>query len=425
MSTPAAQSASRPQPDPKPPAASRAAALRLRSGQAIRQAYLKTPLRFEPRSARAGHSGDFVARGIGYAVSLSDGDATVTLGSRERTPVTIAMRLAGRLDSAAIARRQLPGRSNHILGRDRREWRTGVTSFGEVEYRGVYPGIDLLYYGTQQQLEYDFVVRPGASPRDIAFDITGARDVSLDPGGNLVIATDAGVLIHRAPVVYQDEQGVRRSIDGRYTLGGGGRVTFDVGSYDETLPLVIDPVLSYSTFLGGSNEERIHAVAIDPSGSAIVAGETYSSDFPVASALQPQYGNFGDAFVAKLTPAGDGLVFATYIGGSSHDSATGVDEDASGAVYVTGSTFSWNFPTLGGFQNNNRGQADTFVVKLDPGGTLAYATLLGGVLEDYAAGITVDAYGRAHIAGSTSSADFPTVNPVQPSLGGSPVFRTV
>ena len=421
ISTPAAQTTS-------PSSSSRQQTTTPADGRAsaIRQAYLRTPLRFEPRRAGDRQASEFVARGVGYAVSLSGGDAMVTLGARERTPVTIAMRLAGaRGGAAGSGRRELPGRSSRIFGADPRRWERDIRSFGEVEYREVYPGIDLLYYGNQRQLEYDFVVHPGASPREIAFHITGARDLSLDADGNLVMTTEAGALTHRAPVMYQDVEGSRRPVQGRYALAHGGRVTFEVGAYDTALPLVIDPVLSYATYLGGSNEERVHAVAVDSAGNAVVAGETYSSDFPVAAAGQPQYRNFGDAFVAKLTPAGDALVFATYIGGSAQDAATGVDVDASGAVYVAGSTFSWDFPTLNGFQSANRGQSDTFVVKLDAGGTLAYATLVGGALEDYAAAISVDADGRAHITGSTASADFPTMNPIQPALGGSPVFRTV
>ena len=388
----------------------------------VKHSYLKTPLRFERRT---GTSGDFIGRGIGYAVSLSNGDAIVTLGRPGEKPETITIRLAGRRRSVeASTERELPGRSNHVIGNDPRQWKTGIPAYARVAYYDVYPGVDLVYYGTQQQLEYDFVVRPGASPADIGFDIAGARTVKLDDEGNLVIETERGSLTHRAPVLYQDVEGTRRAVDGAYAVGADGRVSFTTGPYDPQFPLVIDPVLSYATYLGGSLEERIHGVAIDSSGSIIVAGETYSADFPTANAIQPQIHNLGDAFVAKLTPAGDALVYATYLGGSHQDSAVAVDVDGSGATYVTGSTFSWDFPTLNGFQTANSGQADTFVLKLNPGGELVYSTFLGGMLEDYATAIDVDGFGRAHITGSSLSADFPLASPLQSSLGGSPVFRT-
>jgi hypothetical protein len=387
---------------------------------AVQNAYLRTPLRFEP-----GAKDTFAARGIGYAVSLAGGNATLTLRTANADTATLEMRLAGgRANAPASTRRPLTGRSNHLIGSNPALWKTGVQSYGEVRYHDVYPGIDLAYYGNQQQLEYDFIVSPGTSPELIAFEIDGARRVSVDRHGNLQIETDAGTLTHRAPVLYQDVGGTRRAIAGNYVVRDDRHVAFEVGPYDSRHTLVIDPVLSYATYLGGASYERLHAVAIDAAGHVVVAGETYSANFPTASALQPQIGGFGDAFIAKLTPAGDSLVFATYLGGIQGDSATGVDIDASSAIYVTGTTFSWNFPTMNGVQPNNNGQSDAFVAKLDAGGNLVYSTLLGGMLEEYATGIAVDAFGRAHIAGSTMSADFPMTSPIQPSLGGSPVFRT-
>jgi hypothetical protein len=388
----------------------------------VKHSYLRTPLRFERRT---GTSGDFIGRGIGYAVSLSNGDAIVTLGRSGEKPETVAIRLAGRRGSVdASTERELPGRSNQLIGNDPRLWKTGIPAYARIVYHDVYPGIDLVYYGTQQQLEYDFVLRPGASPADIAFDIAGARSVKLDDDGNLIIETETGSLTHRAPALYQDVRGTRKPIEGAYGIRTDGRVTFKVGRYDSQLPLVIDPVLSYATYLGGSLEERIHGVAIDPSGSIIVAGETYSANFPNANAAQPQTHGLGDAFVARLTPSGDALVYATYFGGSSHDAASGVDVDASGAAYIAGSTSSWDFPTLNAFQGSNGGQFDTFVVKLDANGAPVYSTLLGGALEDYATAIAVDGVGRAHLTGSTMSGDFPTANALQSSPGGSPAFRT-
>jgi hypothetical protein len=409
----------------RPPQANRRAVPAAADGRrtlAVQNAYLRTPLRFEHDGGAANR---YAARGLGYAVSLAGAKATLTLGSAGAVTTTIEMRLVGG-DASALASpgRPLAGRSSHLIGNDKALWTTDVRSYGEVRYHDVYPGVDLAYYGNQQQLEYDFILRAGASARDILFEIDGARRLSIDGDGNLRIETDGGTLTHRAPVVYQEAAGGRHSIAGRYVVRGERQVAFEIGQYDAQQTLVIDPVLSYATYLGGSREERIHGVAIDGAGNIVVVGETYSQDFPVAGAVAAQNAGFGDAFIAKLTPAGDALVFATYLGGILGDSATGVDVDASGAIYVTGTTFSWNFPTQNAAQPGNSGQADAFVVKLDASGSLVYSTLLGGMLEDYATGIAVDGFGRAHITGSTMSADFPTAHPIQGSLGGAPVFRT-
>jgi hypothetical protein len=421
-STPDALTASRPASEPSRPAAPRPGDSH-GPAVAVQQAYLRTPLRFEPQPGAEGR--DYVARGAGYAVYLSGGNAMLALTAPDSTTVTLSMRLAGgRASAKASPGKPLSGTSNHLIGSDPARWQTGVRSFGEIRYENVYPGIDLVYYGSQRQLEYDFVVQPGATPSNIAFVVEGAQAVDVDAGGNLRIATKAGTLTQRAPVLYQEIAGVRRPVTGGYVVSAGGHVAFAVGSYDASETLVIDPVLSYASYLGGSSEERLNSVAIDAAGNVVVAGTTYSTDFPVAAATQAGNNGSGDAFVAKLTPAGDGLVFATYLGGVLGDSAESVSVAADGAIYVTGSTTSWDFPTLNAFQSENLGQADAFVVKLDAAGALVYSTLLGGILEDYATSIAVDASGRAHIAGSTRSADFPTAGAIQRSLGGSPVFRT-
>jgi hypothetical protein len=400
---------------------------RSRSADAVRSAYLRTPLRFERSRPGERAAADFIARGVGYAVYLSGGDATLVLKSATAPrPDTLTMRLVGRRpDTSATALRELPGRSNHLIGNDPRRWNIGVPSYARVEYRDVYPGVDLVYYGNQRQLEYDFVVAPGAEPSRIALAIDGAKNVTIDHDGNLVVTITGGTLTHRAPILYQETNGTRRSIEGSYLVRPDGHVGFRVGRYDEQLPLVIDPILSYSTYLGGANQERIHGAGTDAAGNILVVGETYSYDFPTANAGQPQFNGFGDAFVAKLTPTGDALVYSTYLGGGNRDWATAVNLDATGAAYVVGSTFSWDFPNVSGLPPHENMQSDAFIVKLDATGGLVYSALLGGMREEYGAGIAVDAAGRAHVVGSTISADFPTVNALQPSLGGHPVFRSV
>lgn len=388
-----------------------------------RAAYMNLPLRFEPAHDASG-ADVFVARGAGYAVSLSAARASLRLRSQPGESRTVTMSLAGGNGGARPSRRRLlPGISNYLIGSDRRSWATGVRGYGEIEYRDVYRGVDIVYYGSQQQLEYDFVVAPGASADRIALAFAGATRVSVSADGDLVVATDGGNLVQRRPAIYQNDHGARRTISGGYTIRRGGTVGFTIGTYDRRLPLVIDPVLSYATYLGGINQDHGNSVAVDASGNVIVAGVTFSPDFPVGYAVQPQKKAGGDVFVAKLNPTGDALIYATYVGGAGNDEARDLAVDAAGNAYLAGSTNSGDFPTA-----FTIGSAETlkqmFVVKLDSTGALAYATRIGGSGSDDVRGIAVDAAGRAHIAGMTSSADFPTVNAWQPTLGGYPAFRS-
>jgi hypothetical protein len=260
--------------------------------------------------------------------------------------------------------------------------------------------VNLIYYGNQRQLEYDFVVAPGARVSDIAISFGGASHVTIDVDGGLVIATERGDLRQPAPAIYQDVNGARQSVAGAFVIDKAGRVRFRVGRYDRRLPLVIDPVLTYSTYLGGGGGDAAMGVAVDSGGNIYLAGETASLDFPHQNGAQPASGGGSlDAFVVKLNAAGDQLVYATYLGGSNYEYAKDVAVDASGNAYVTGSTTSPNFPTLHALQSTLRGISDGFVTKLDATGVIVYSTYLGGNREDYAYGIAVDAAGRAHVTG--------------------------
>ena len=388
-----------------------------------RAAYVKLPLRFEP-THEPNDADVFVARGAGYAVSVSAAAASLRLKAETGESRTVTMSLAGgNADAGASVRRALPGISNYLIGSDRRSWLTGVRGYGEIEYRDVYRGVDIVYYGSQQQLEYDFVVAPGARADRIALVFDGATRVSVSPDGDLLVATDSGNLIQRRPAIYQNDHGARRAISGGYIIRRGGTVGFSIGTYDRRLPLVIDPVLSYATYLGGINQDHGHSVAVDAAGNVIVAGVTVSPDFPVGNAFQSQKKGTGDAFVAKLNPTGDALVYSTYFGGAGYDEARDVAVDDAGSAYVAGYTDSWDFPAANAIGSSET-RKQMFVVKLDSAGGLAYATQIGGSGSDDVRGIAVDAAGRANIAGMTSSADFPVVNPWQPTLGGSPAFRT-
>jgi hypothetical protein len=392
-----------------------------------RTAFLGLPLRFEPGTRPGIDSSTFFARGSGYALAVSRSGAAIAVSPRSiDRAATITMRLVGSSSRSVVtARHELPGVTNYFEGGDPKAWRTNIRGYSQVEYRDVYPGIDVVYYGNQQKLEYDFRIAPGVSPSTIAMVFDGAVKPNVDTAGNLVISGTGGTLIQHPPVIYQEDHGTRRAIDGGYVVHADGRVGFRVGRYDHRLALIIDPVLTYSTYLGGAHQERVNGVALDPQDAPIIVGETYSSDFPVVNAFQPMRRGFGDVFVAKLTPAGDALVYATYLGGGSFDFARSVASDSAGNAYVVGETSSTDFPTLNAFQPTIKGPSrDVFVAKLDPSGALVYSTFLGGTGEDNGTGIAVDAFGRAHVAGATISADFPIVGGPQPALGGYPAFRS-
>ena len=391
----------------------------------VQAAYSGMPLRFE--RAAAGADADFVARGAGYSLDLANGEARLAIGGAADGRCTaVTMRLLGASAAAAgQGRRILPGLTNYLIGNNPGEWRMGVQSYGEVSYRGVFPGIDVVYYGNQRQLEFDFIVAPGASYRAIALAFDGSTNLKIDRAGNLLVATSAGTLVQQAPSIYQEESGRRRSIRGGYVLRRDGSVGFDVRSYNPRLPLVIDPVLTYSTYVGGGSEERIGGIAFDTQGNMYVAGVTGAADFPQTGSPSTSHGRDSwDAFVVKLNPAGDQFVYATYMGGNDWEAPKGLAVDGAGNAYVAGDTYSYDFPTLNAMQPSRRGQTDGFVAKLDANGSVVYSTYFGGNNQDGISGIAIDALGRAYVVGSTISGDFPTANALQPSLGGHPAFRT-
>ena len=333
-----------------------------------------------------------------------------------------------------VGREELPGKSNYFIGNDPAKWRTNVPTYRKVEYREVYPGVSLVYYGNPAaaaQLEYDFVVAPGADPGQIRLGVEGAGRVEVDAEGDLVLQAAAGgqVRFHK-PLVYQEVDGARREVEGSFTLRSSSlksavrnpqsEIGFEVAAYDPTYPLVIDPVLVYSTYLGGSGGDWGYGIAVDSSGNAYVTGSTVSSNFPTANAVQARYGGGdSDAFVSKLNAAGSALVYSTYLGGSGDDWSWGIAVDSSGNAYVTGPTASRNFPTANALQASNRGSHDAFVTKLNAAGSaLVYSTYLGGSGDDAGTGMALDSSGNAYVTGLTSSRNFPTANAVQASYGG-------
>ncbi len=357
---------------------------------------------------------------------------------------------------------ELPGKSNYFIGKDPSKWRTHVPTYAKVKYEEVYPGVDLVYYGNQRQLEYDFVVAPGVDPNKIIFSFDGAEKIEIDDKGDLVLLSDGSEIRMKRPYIYQEIDGKRVEIQGNFKVQnprfkkgslrrdagdeaifepGNDRNTkfsygFEVAAYDATRPLVIDPVLAYSTYIGGGSffVEEGRGIAVDSSGNAYVTGVTGSSDFPITpGAFQATVGFDVDAFVTKLNASGSGLIYSTFLGGGSNENILpGVDHkggitgsigvDTAGYAYVTGVTGSLDFPTTPGApQTTSGGGSDAFVTKLNPTGTsLVYSTFLGGISSDFGAGIAVDAAGNAYVTGDTLSTNFPTTQGAfQTTLGGS------
>ena len=418
------------------------------------EGYGRLPLIFEANQGQTNPQAQFLSRGSGFTLFLASTEAVLVLrhgtGSRgtesrqSSLPGPSASHAKSRTRNAKLVKKNpeiegvlrmqlvranpaarswglddLPGKSNYFLGNDPQNWRTNVPTYAKVRYQGVYRGVDLVYYGNQQQLEYDFIVAPSADPRTIRLAIAGAKKLELGPSGDLVLSTAAGEVRLHKPIVYQQAGGIREEIAGRYVLRGKCQIGFEVATYDASKPLIIDPVLSYSTYLGGSAGDSGNAIAVDASGNAYVTGETSSTNFPTKNPSQSASGGGADVFVAKLDPTGSTLVYSTYLGGSGGESGNGIAVDASGNAYVTGFTNSANFPTKNPFQAAlGGGGSDVFAAKLDPAGSLMYSTFLGGSGDESGNGLAVDASGDAYITGFTNSANFPTKNPLQAALGG-------
>ena len=421
--------------------------------------YGNLPIRFEVNVGQAPSEIEYLARGNGYTVALTEQAAILGLRpvaapqnrarSTDPAPATPASPPPARLRLSLLHARPQPplqperqqtSVSNYFVGNDRTKWHSNIANYAAVRYERIYPGIDWVVYGNPRQLEYDFVVAPRSDPRQIALRIDGAQSVSLDDNGDLLVKVRDVTLRQLKPVVYQSaDDGARHNIEGRYVLTHR-QVAFALGPYDHSRQLIIDPTFVYSTYLGGSGRDAATGVAVDNEGNAYVAGATTSTDFSTVNPLQASNhsastGYPGNAFIFKLNAAGSALIYSTYLGGSGNDTANGIAVDSAGNVYVTGSTTSTDFPTVAPFQAANHATspshypANAFITKLNPSGSaLVYSTYLGGsgpkgssVQADTANAIAVDESGNAYVAGATGSTDFPTLNPFQAvnNTGGS------
>ncbi len=416
--------------------------------------YGKLPLSFEANHGQAESQVKFLARTGGYTLFLTADEAVLALRGRAAGP---APKGAADLDALPVSLKRYPdtnpvgrpsesaaggvlrmklrnadpaarvsgvdeltGTSNYFIGNDPAKWHTKVPNYAKVKYKGIYPGIDLVYYGNQRQLEYDFIVAPGADPRRIAFDVEGAKRIRKDAQGDLVLKmeTGDGELRWHRPVVYQEKNGARQLVTAHYAITDTNRVTFELAKYDAGRPLYIDPLI-YSTYLGSDVNECVCntfanpvGIAVDNAGNAYVTGQTFAANFPVTPGAFQTTSGGANAFVTKINPTGTALVYSTYLGGSGFDAGYAITVDSSGDAYVTGRASSTNFPvTPGAFQTTCADPVycwNAFVTEINSSGSaLVYSTYLGGSGGDQGLAIAVDSAGSAYVTGTTSSTNFP------------------
>jgi hypothetical protein len=406
----------------------------------IAESYGNLPLSFEANGGQSGNSVKFISRGNGYVLYLSSTDAVLNFmhfSSSQKDPTEMGQDTLGAIPAANEAIRiklhksnpnpkvtgleELPGKSNYFRGNDPAKWRTGIPNYSKVRMEGVYPGIDLIYYGNQRQLEYDWIVNPGAEPKTIRFEVESKTDPKIDSEGNLLLDENGEARLSK-PFIYQQRNGSRVEVTGKYVLLGKKKVGFHLGKYDPSLPLVIDPILRYSTYLGGSNIDWGNALTVDSSGNVYVTGFTGSLNFPVVNSLQPFTNYAYDVFIAKLNASGTALIYSTFLGGSNGtDYGNGITVDSAGNAYIAGETVADDFPIQNAFQSHKSGamSTDAFVTKLNASGNqLIYSTYLGGNGHDLVYGIAVNSSGNAYVSGCTTSTNFPTASPFQAAHGG-------
>ena len=430
--------------------------------------YGQLPLQFEPHHGETDTGVKFLSRGAGYNLFLSPTETIIALNRPEeekgsesaafeqlrkehpstnkRQVAQVKMKLEGANPAAIVeGQNKLPGKTNYLIGNDPTKWRTDVPTYGRVYHHGVYPGIDLAYYGNQRQLESDFIVSPGVDANLIKLSFDGIQGLRVNADGDLLLDTEAGVISQRKPVVYQEVNGARRIVDGAYRISEAREVGFQIGDYDHTLPLVIDPILVYATYLGGGYGDIGRGITVDADGNAYVTGVTLSTDFPTFNALKPALlpapsTNIvsWDAFVTKLNPTGTAFVFSTYIGGAAtSESGSGIALDDDRNIYVVGNVncnlcagSNNDFPLVNAFQSTFGGETDAFLLKLDSGGKrLLFSTFFGGNNTD--TGLRVAwhrASGDAYVVGYTSSIPFYTTpgafKTTQSPFGSSDAFIT-
>ena len=391
---------------------------------------LKLPLSFEENVGQTNSAAKFIARAPGFTLFATPGEMVTVMNSispgKERAVVRTQLKGADR--SAQLrGEGEQSAKSNYLIGNDPKKWVSGAAHYSRVRQVGVYPGVDLVYHGDNSGLEYDFVVAAGADAKRIRLSFSGMQKIVIDPNGDLRLRTQHGELTQRKPVVYQTVDGEKRFVSGGYVRITESQVGFRIGAYDHGRELVIDPLVEYATFFGGSLPDRAHSIAIDNSGNAYIAGATASADFPSTNAISAHGVNRQLAFVAKINTLTNTLVYSTYFGTTvGSNMAHSIVVDSAGSAYVAGATFSNDFPIVNGVQTTFGGGEDAFVSKLNAAGNaLEFSTYLGGSLNDAAYGVALNSQGKIYVAGRTQSTNFPFKFGLQSTLkGGDDIFIT-
>lgn len=384
----------------------------------------RLPLAFEKNIGQFDANVRFASRTPEFAMGLTSNGAILTLGG-----ATASLRMVGGSPSEPEAVDRLPGETNYLIG-DRSRWKTSVARYSQVRYQNVYPGIDITYYGSELKLEYDFVLQPGSDPSAIRLAYDGVDRIARNGKGDLILNIAGRQMIQRRPVAYQIAKGRRALVSVQYQLhADSGLVGLRVGPYDRSRTLIIDPVLDYGTFLGGTGLDGANSVAVDAAGNAYIAGYTRSPNLPPSaqrSPFQQSIRGSGDAFIAKLNPAGNGLVYLTYLGGTADDQAKSIAVDTAGNAYVCGVTTSADFPVKGPSTSQLAGRTDGFLSVLNSAGTdLNLSVYIGGAGDDTAKALALDPQGNIYITGSTTSTAISFITLQTPqgfNAGGSDAF---
>ncbi len=423
----------------------------------VQESYGKLPLSFIENQGQSDDAVKFLERGHGHSVFFTPDGVVFAFQKAKKddkeagAPVMKLAPLGMNKDVHVMPEDRQQGIVNYFIGNDPAKWRTSIPTYGAVLYKEAYPGVDIKFYGNNRQIEYDIIVKPGVDPSQVNFRYSGVANAIVNAAGDLAITlADGRELMQKKPLIYQETDGKRLPLEGGFVIEttksasalvnpdivseeaareeitqqpGSIEFTcgFKIASYDSSKKLIIDPVLVYSTYLGGSGGDSAAAIAVDSSGNAYVTGYTESSDFPVVNPIYPNLRGLSNAFITKINSSGTALIYSTYLGGSGGqsggDSGAAIAVDSSGNAYVTGITYSTDFPVKTPLYPNLRGSHNAFVTKINASGTaLVYSTYLGGSNYDDGCGIAVDGTGNAYVTGSTWSSDFPAQNPLYPNL---------
>jgi hypothetical protein len=410
--------------------------------KSIADNFARIPLHFELNRGQAESDARFISRNGNHALLLKQNEAQLVLPNKRRQssgmpqkndkPDVLKLKLAGANENPVIeGLEELPGHASYFIGNRAGEWQKNIQTYRKVRYSNVYEGVDMIYYGNQRALEYDFVLAPNASPDVIGLNFEAVENLSLAENGDLLLKLGKRTVRQHAPVAYQEINGSRKEIPVSYAFkknADSKLVGFKVADYDKSAPLVIDPVIVFSTYLGGSAGDDIFTIeaglgiTVDAGGNVYVAGVTPSGDFPTQNAQQPAHGGNYDAFLTKLNPTGTALIFSTYFGGSDEDRIFSINLGPDGEIFVSGYTYSTNFPLMTPYQGVSMGLNDGFIARFTSAGALSYSTYLGGNGGDFCGFVKSTDANIVTFAGATGSTNFPTANPLQAINNGQADF---